>query len=237
MCSTRVAKTLGAHGNLVSFATQANGQALPIYDVGWCHLGLNGGLQPTRFHTAAIAPYDVILGEQWLRDNRVVMDYADSSLLCKDATGALRPLTFDAVPFSCLQDSSSQVVLDAGRVSDDVVQPLLASGARVRRLRTCHEGVVATARRLGMYEATALHAVVDLAKELPEDVELDLSDIPGVAPADRTSFSYIEEDVRAHLAYLPAAQSACLPRYTAWGSMPVPQPTTCPGKSIQPREN
>ena len=118
----------------------------------------------------------------------MVMDYADAALLCKDAAGTLRPLTFDAVPPSCLQDSSSLVALNAEQAPDAVVQPLLASGARLRRLQVRHESCVAAARRLGMYDATALHAVVDLAKELPEDGELDLSDIPGVAPVDRTSF-------------------------------------------------
>ena len=206
LCSTRVAKALGASGGLVSFATQANGHTLPIYDVGWCHLGLNGGLQPTRFHTAAIAPYDVILGEQWLRDNRVVMDYADSALLHKDASGQLHELSFDAVPPSCRNDGASLVALAADPVPDGPAVPAPASGARVRRLEARHQSASAAARRLGVYDATALHAVVDLAKELPEDGELELSDIPGVAPVDRTSFSYIEEDVRTHLAYLPSAQ-------------------------------
>jgi hypothetical protein len=44
------------------------------------------------------------------------------------------------------------------------------------------------------------------AKELPEDGELDLSDIPAIAPASRTSFSFVEDEVRVHLAHLPAAQ-------------------------------
>ena len=215
LCSTRVATALGASGGLVSFATQANGATLPIYDVGWCHLGLNGGLQPTRFHTAAIAPYDVILGEQWLRDNRVVMDYADSALLHKDTSGQLHPLSFDAVPLSRPahvvplsrpNDVASFVALAADGVPDGPAAPAPAPGARLRRLEVRHQSASAAARRLGLYDATALHAVVDLAKELPEDGELDLSDIPGVAPADRTSFSYIEEDVRTHLSYLPAAQ-------------------------------
>ena len=45
-----------------------------------------------------------------------------------------------------------------------------------------------------------------MAKELPEDGELDLSDIPGIAPVPRMSFSFVEDDVRVHLAHLPTAQ-------------------------------
>ena len=48
--------------------------------------------------------------------------------------------------------------------------------------------------------------VLDFAKELPEDAELDLGDIPGVAPVDEQSFAFVEDDVRTHLAYLSAAQ-------------------------------
>ena len=51
-----------------------------------------------------------------------------------------------------------------------------------------------------------MQVVLDFAKELPEDGELDLSDIPGIAPATRTSFSFVEDEVRVHLAHLPVAQ-------------------------------
>ena len=51
-----------------------------------------------------------------------------------------------------------------------------------------------------------LQAVLDFTKELPEDAELDLGDIPGITPSERSSFSFVEEEVRVQLAYLPAAQ-------------------------------
>jgi hypothetical protein len=50
-----------------------------------------------------------------------------------------------------------------------------------------------------------LQAVLDFTKELPEYAELDLGDIPGITPSDRSSFSFVEE-VRVQLAYLPEAQ-------------------------------
>jgi hypothetical protein len=51
-----------------------------------------------------------------------------------------------------------------------------------------------------------LQAVLDFTKELPEDAELDLGDLPGIAPSDRSSFSFVEDDVRLDLAYLPMVQ-------------------------------
>jgi hypothetical protein len=51
-----------------------------------------------------------------------------------------------------------------------------------------------------------LQAVLDFTKELPEDAELDLGDIPGITLSPRASFSFVEEEVRAQLAYLPEAQ-------------------------------
>ena len=45
-----------------------------------------------------------------------------------------------------------------------------------------------------------------LRPNLTEDAELDLGDIPGIAPAERTSFSFVEDDVRLHLAHLPTVQ-------------------------------
>jgi hypothetical protein len=51
-----------------------------------------------------------------------------------------------------------------------------------------------------------LQAVLDFTKELPETAELDLGDIPGITPSDRSSFSFVEEEVCAQLAYLPEDQ-------------------------------
>ena len=75
----------------------------------------------------------------------------------------------------------------------------ILSGARVRRLERRHTPKAFT-------HQAYLQAVLDFAKELPEDGELDLSDIPGIATALRTSFSFVEDEVRVHLTNLPAAQ-------------------------------
>jgi len=126
-----------------------------------------------------LEPFDVILGESWLREHRGVLDYADNCLWQKDMDGKLIPLTF-AMP-------------------ETYVPSHILSGARVRRLQRRH------APR-AFDHSGYLQAVLDFAKELPEDVELDLSDIPGIAPALRTSFSFVEDEVRVHLAHLPTSQ-------------------------------
>jgi hypothetical protein len=77
LCSTAVAERLGASGKLTSFALQAGGLPLPIYDVGWCDLGINGRSCRTYFKSAALSPFDVILGESWLKEHRGVLDVPD----------------------------------------------------------------------------------------------------------------------------------------------------------------
>ncbi len=51
-----------------------------------------------------------------------------------------------------------------------------------------------------------LQAVLDFTKELSEDAELDLGDIPGITPSACASFLFVEEEVRAQLAHLPESQ-------------------------------
>ena len=179
LCSTALAQRLGTQGTFNSYAVQAGGQPLPIYDVGWCDLGINGQPCRTKFKSAALEPFDIILGESWLREHRGVLDYADNCLWQKDMDGKLSPLTFT--------------------MQEEYTPTHILSGARVRRLERRHPPRAFT-------QQACLQAVLDFAKELPEDVELDLSDIPGIAPALRTSFSFVEDEVRVHLAHLPTAQ-------------------------------
>ena len=63
LCSTALAQRLGIQGTFNSYAVQAGGQPLPIYDVGWCDLGINGQPCRTKFKSAALEPFDIILGE------------------------------------------------------------------------------------------------------------------------------------------------------------------------------
>lgn len=168
-------------GTLSSVSLQTDGQPLLIYVVGWCELGINGRPCHTQFKSAALSPFDVILSESWLRENHGVLDYDDNSLWQKDMEGNLRPLTFDL----------------PGNVTP-VFEAMLGS-SRVRRLQLRHRS--ATFSTQGY-----LQAVLDFSKELPEDSELDLDDIPGITPSERSSFSFVEDDVREHLSHLPTVQ-------------------------------
>jgi hypothetical protein len=159
---------------------QAGGQPLPIYNVGWCNLGINGRSCRTQLKSAALSPFDIILGESWLREHRGVLDYADNRLWQKDLQGNLRPLTFDLPGIATPACETT------------------FGGSRVRRLQRRHSAAFST--------QGYLQAVLDFTKELPEDAELDLGDIPGISPSEHSSFSFVEEDVRVHLAYLPRLQ-------------------------------
>jgi hypothetical protein len=159
---------------------QAGGQPLPIYNVGWCDLGINGQSCRTQFKSAVLSPFDIILGESWLREHRGVLDYVDNWLWQKDLQGNLQTLTFD------LPDIATQAC------------ETTFGGSRVRRLQCWHSAAFST--------QGYLQSVLDFTKELPEDAYLNLGDIPGISPSERSSFSFVEEDVRVHLAYLPGVQ-------------------------------
>ena len=199
LCSSALARRMQMPGVLTSYATQAGGQPLPVYDIGWCELGLNGRWCPTRFKSAPIAPYDVILGESWMREHGVVMDYSQHTISVTGAGGCRQPLVFDS--------PAGEAEGPAGQ-SDAAWPNVSTVGARVRRIERRHESLADVARRWArpaVPQGDMLH-VLDFAKELPEDAEIDLGDIPGVAPVDKPSFAFVEDDVRTHLAYLPAAQ-------------------------------
>ena len=174
MSVRRRVSTVGSEGTFSSYAVQAGGQPLPIYDVGWCDLGINGKACKTRFKSAALEPFDVILGESWLREHRRVLDYADNRLWQKDVDGKLSPLTFT--------------------MQEECRPTHILSRAWVRRMERRH-------MPKAFAQQVYLQAVLDFTKELPEDGELDLSDIPGIEPALRTSFSFVEDEVRLHLAH------------------------------------
>jgi len=55
---------MGLHGPLAGGATQANGDYLPLYEVGKLHLCLNGKpvTQNFLFLLMQLSPYDIILG-------------------------------------------------------------------------------------------------------------------------------------------------------------------------------
>jgi len=94
LISTRMANQLGLEGQLVNAATQANGDILPLSDVGSLELCINGLPITEKFLSAQWSHYDIILGESWLRHDRGIMDYAHDQLWQLLPSGPV-PLNFE----------------------------------------------------------------------------------------------------------------------------------------------
>ena len=218
MCATALAQRLGLQGTFSSYAVQAGGQPLPIYEAGWCDLGLNGKPCRTRFKSAVLDPFDIILGESWLREHRGVLDYADNRLWQKVLDGQLSLMSFDLprIPMPPPNISTESVLPKWLATWNGASTVETEGGQKEKEDFTTQTRHTHTFWGECEYEdwnggmhlkdfKLYLQAVLDFDKELPEDGELDLSDIPGTAPVTRTSFSFVDE-VRVHLAHLPAAQ-------------------------------
>ena len=80
LISARIANQLGLEGQVVSAATQANGDVLSLSDVGSLELCINSLPITKQFLSAPLPHYDIILGELWLRHHRGIMDYAHDQL-------------------------------------------------------------------------------------------------------------------------------------------------------------
>jgi len=89
-----MANQLGLEGQLVNAATQANGDILPLSDVGSLELCINGLPITEKFLSAQWSHYDIILGESWLRHDRGIMDYAHDQLWQLLPSGPV-PLNFE----------------------------------------------------------------------------------------------------------------------------------------------
>ena len=76
-----------------------------------------------------------------------------------------------------------------GLQPDGPLPPVSAPCGRQRRMLRRHGGLL---------------PVVDYNKELPEDAELDEREIPGLEASPVRSFDFVEQEVRTHLAHLPA---------------------------------
>ena len=80
LISTRMTAQLGLEGQVVSAATQANGEILPLPDVECVQLSINGLPVTEFFLLALLSHYDIILGESWLRHHRGIIDYVHDQL-------------------------------------------------------------------------------------------------------------------------------------------------------------
>jgi len=63
LISTRMSAQLGLEGQVVSAATQTNGEILPLSDVGCLQLSINSFPVTESFLSAPLSHYDIILGE------------------------------------------------------------------------------------------------------------------------------------------------------------------------------
>jgi len=75
-----MADKLRLAGPISGEATQADGAFLPLRNVGNVDMVFKNKVVSQNFLSAPLSHYDVILGEPWLRDNKIIMDYAHNVL-------------------------------------------------------------------------------------------------------------------------------------------------------------
>ena len=76
LISQSMADKSGLAGPISGGATQVDGAFLPLRDGGNVDMVLNSKIVSQNFLSAPLSHYDVILGEPWLRDNKIIMRYA-----------------------------------------------------------------------------------------------------------------------------------------------------------------
>ena len=230
LMSASLATEMGLTGMQVDGAECANGDILPIYSVGGVNLAVNGRAKAVKFYSADIHPYDVILGEDWLHHNRAILDYDSCQLLQRDSHGRVTPLYLNALPpggddgvmSACntppTHAEESCVVGSADTLGSALDRRVQAAQCTDRAHDLQRKSLGARARRTELRAAMrqALGAITGYAdKCLPEDDELVLEDIPGLnlpspspsqqGSASPSAFSFIESEVRTHLAHMPEA--------------------------------
>jgi len=116
LSTTRVAKPLGIVGQVVGTATQANGDVLPLSDIGNLELYINSLPTKEPFLSALLSHYDIIFGKSWLHHHRGIVDYVHDQLWQLLPSG-LVPLHCDTLPLRetrcpCLQPSHTSHILN-----------------------------------------------------------------------------------------------------------------------------
>ena len=177
----------------VGHAAQADGSFIPIYSAGRVDMLLNGQVCPEDFYIAPIAPYDVILGENWLFQHRVILDYA-SNALYTSAPAGVQPLRLDVEPLPL-------------PAADLPSADLLARLADIRGFRELHAITSWESCLRGVQEACVQ----------PEPVAAVVTGPPDVAGLDRAAaehmrFAALRDDMsarqRRHLQRLVPAHRA-----------------------------
>jgi len=78
----------------VGGATQADSAFLPLRDVG--SITVNALPLSQKILVAPLSHYDVILGEPWLQENKILMDYAHNALWKCSDDGLLSPVSCES---------------------------------------------------------------------------------------------------------------------------------------------
>jgi len=119
--SQSLADRMGLRGPLAGGATQANGDYLPLYDVGQLDLGFNGRTVTENFPSVPLSHYNIILGESWLQENPGIMDHTHGQLWQWTPTG-IQKMSFDALPDT--QPDQPGVTSDGPAQDTDTLDPL-----------------------------------------------------------------------------------------------------------------
>ncbi len=188
LVSEDFARRLGVQGTLTGAAAQADGTLIPLYDVGNLQLAVNGVPTWRRFQRANIAPYDVILGEQWCEAESAVLDYANAALWSLQPGRGLLPLVLNAKPEpavcaaesflathgSCQRPLAPAPALAVSTLATDDAYQAAAWAARQRESAVRVQQILASGPRMG---AAAREL---LTKSLPTAAAASL---PGSWPA------------------------------------------------------
>ena len=197
------AAVVGGRGPLAALAAQADGSLLKLYSLPPVDLCVNGKPQRVRWPAADIAPYDCILGESWLYANAGVLDYKANQLWTSTASG-LVPLDLGRRPAAPLLDVPGFAGAQQQCAEADSVRRVTALVEAASAPPSPSPGCSARQRRLARRHC-GLAVVTNTARAFPEDVELNLGELPGLAPAEETSFSFVAASVRSSLRHLPDA--------------------------------
>ena len=99
LLSQDFAHSLGvAPGAAAGTAFQADGTPVPLWKAGQVHMSINGRTVKEDFCVAPIAPYDAILGEDWLFKHHAVLDYDTNTLGLRHPVRGFQPLRLDMLP-------------------------------------------------------------------------------------------------------------------------------------------
>ena len=93
LISQSMADKLELTGPILEEDTQVDGAFWPLWDVGNVDMVFNNKVVSQKFLSSPLSHYDVILGEPWLRDNKIIMDYAHK-VLWQWNNALLLPVTF-----------------------------------------------------------------------------------------------------------------------------------------------